>query len=217
MVAFAEPKSEPFSQKRVALRSRSRPRTPENAYPRFPQARLGSRFYNPTTGRFLSRDPIWEEASAASNSRKNGENHLVWAVKDAPALEYDRGGLLQLQREVLTAVAIYQRRGFPDLARSTKAIADNLLIEANSLMTGGIDSGANLYAMARNNAISFADMLRPGPRLGAKGARPRCECYQSEYGGCPADADPTPCADASCRIGVPCKDPLPCRVIWRGY
>ena len=62
MVATIQPQPRSFSQERIRLRARSRPRTRESAYPRFPQATLGSRLYSPALGRWLSRDPISEPA-----------------------------------------------------------------------------------------------------------------------------------------------------------
>ena len=92
MVVAIQPESRSFSQERIRLRSRCRPRSLQNAYPRFSQARLGLRSYSPALGRWLSRDLIGERGGV--DLYGFCANHSVNAVDPDGQTELHVGGAL---------------------------------------------------------------------------------------------------------------------------
>jgi RHS repeat-associated protein len=84
MVALAEPKTWPNKTEKASSPRLSHPRKSESAYPRFSHATSGLRFYFPETGRWLSHDPLGEEAAL----------HLYAFLRNDPIERYDKLGLL---------------------------------------------------------------------------------------------------------------------------
>ena len=219
MVAAIQPESRSFSQERVRIRARCRPCTPESAYPRNSQARHGRRYYNPSTGRWLNRDPLGELGTRASYHAESSrlEDQQVYRILLLSFLRWEgssteeaklaaSGALVQWY----THARLFNPRVVAYLALTTarsNAVAHNSFKDTvfpTDFSLPTISDGAlvKLYMAFRNDPVSRSDYLG----LADTGLKKSCDW---------SDCDAGTACDAG--AGTHCKQEWPGVCTWGTY